>query len=194
MAIQNGPLDFSRALFLNAELTQYLCGNEQTIGLYGQSCEGDKDMMDYLKLLRHSFAIELEQAENPPENHLVYLSDHIFDFTTYDSDMSELFASKAVDVCDAINNGTTYEYIKDPEQYKWFLLMCNMPFFEDKLSWGGSIRGAWWDMQFHRKTILFESSGIYVGYKQVLKIEFNLDGWKRFISAVIVFGTDGKGE
>lgn len=153
---------------------------------------GNEGIMDYLKLLEHSFDMETEQAENPPENHLVYLSDHIFDFTTYDSKMSDLFAAKAVEVCKAINEGTTFEYIKDPEQYKWFLLMCNMPFFEDKLSWGGSIRGAWWDTQFQGEVILLESCGLYVGYEQLLKIEFKLDEWKKIISAVITFGTEDK--
>ena len=99
--------------------------------------------MDYLKLLEHSFKIVTEYEPCPPENHLVYLADNIFDFTTYDSEISELFASKAVDVCDAINSGATFEYINDLEQYKWFLLMCNIPFFKYKLSWGGSICGAW---------------------------------------------------
>lgn len=74
-----------------------------------------------------------------------YLSSFVFDFTTYDEDMDETFVVSALVVCDAISNRTTFDYIKTPENYLWYLLLMNTPFFADQTSWGTSIRGAFWD-------------------------------------------------
>lgn len=97
---------------------------------------------DYRRMLEEGYGAI---ASTEPIGRLEYLSDYIFNFTTYDGEMAELFACKALEVCAAISNRTTFDYIKDAEQYRWYLVMCNMPFFSDKLEWGTSIRGAWWD-------------------------------------------------
>jgi hypothetical protein len=76
---------------------------------------------------------------------LVYLANEFFGFTTYCSVVAEFLTTKALEVCEAIANRTTFEYNKDPENEKWFTVMCNMDFFKDKIEWGTSIRGAWWD-------------------------------------------------
>lgn len=79
------------------------------------------------------------------ESKMGYLGSVIFDFTTYDGEMDVLFAEKMIPVLKAIDERTTFEYIKDKCQYENYLLMVNMPFLIDKLEWGGSIRGAWFD-------------------------------------------------
>ena len=145
--------------------------------------------MDYLKLLTNSFSIEGNDKNNgcPPESRLAYLSRSIYNFTTYDSAIDNLFAEKAVEVCAAINNGKTFEYIKDVEQYKWYLLMCNMPFFADRLEWGGSIRGAWWAGR-QGGPIEFQSCGLWIGDEQYSdELKFDADEWRLFIAAVIDF-------
>lgn len=145
--------------------------------------------MDYLQLLEHSF--EMERADTgcgcPPETRLAYLSESIFDFTTYDSEKDEFFGRKAVEVCAAINDGTTFDYIKDAENYTWFLVMCNMPFFWPKLDWGTSIRGAWWGAR-PGKPIELCSCGLWTGNEQLIDaLKFSTDEWKRFIAAVVEF-------
>jgi hypothetical protein len=139
---------------------------------------------DYLALLESSYEVSLAD-ECPPLNHLEYLSDHIFDFTTYDGGIAALFASKAVEVCKALSDGATFDYINDAENYRWYLLMVNMPFFAGRLNWGGSIRGAWWD--FEQAT--FQSCGLYddAGNQLAEPMEFTRDEWVRFIAAVIEF-------
>ena len=139
--------------------------------------------MKYLELLQNSYEMERRIRSDSPESPLVYLSDYIFDFTTYDDEMSELFAQKAVEVCKAITDGTTFDFIKDPENYRWYLLMCNLPFFASKLEWGGSIRGAWWDNE-----ITFRSCVLWDGDKQLVdEITFTHEEWSIFIKAVIEF-------
>jgi hypothetical protein len=139
--------------------------------------------MDYLKLLQNSYETELRINECAPESPLEYLGDSIFDFTTYDGEMSVLFAQKAVEVCDAISSQTTFEYIKDEESYRWYLLMCNMPFFASKLEWGTSIRGAWWDQK-----ITFQSCGLWDGDEQLAdEMTFTGKEWALFMAAVSEF-------
>jgi len=143
--------------------------------------------MDYKLLLEHSYTMTAETVECRPETRLEYLGDHIFDFTTYDGEMSSQFALKAVEVCAAINDGTTFDYIKDAENYRWFLLMCNMPFFSDKLEWGMSIRGAWWGAM-PGEQIEFQSCGLWMGDEQLTDtLKFSADEWKKFIAAVVDF-------
>lgn len=142
--------------------------------------------MNYLKLLENSYNKVSEVLEgNAPESRLEYLSDYIFQFTTYDGEMSELFAAKAIEVCEAINNRTTFEYIKEPNNYRWYLLMCNMPFFADKLDWGTSIRGAWWYSDID-KPIDLHSWGLWLD-EQTELAEFTAEEWKEFIEAIIEF-------
>lgn len=140
--------------------------------------------MDYLKLLEHSF--EVCKGYNEVESRLEFIGINVFDFTTYDGEMDNLFGSKALEVCKAINSKQTFEYQKDPENYKWYLIMVNMPFFEKKLEWGTSIRGAWWDLYGDAEFVL-SSCGMYVGEEQLLEIRFNSEQWGLFVDAMADF-------
>ena len=131
--------------------------------------------------LEHSFLIESESDEGLTR--LAYLSDHIFDFTTYDSEIGEFLAIKALEVCAAISSKTTFDYIKDVENYRWYIVMVNMPFFMPRLEWGTSIRGAWWD---HKEQAL-ESCGLWRDDDQVLSARFTELEWLAFIEAMQQF-------
>lgn len=137
-------------------------------------------------MLENSYNITIDLSECPPQNRLDYLGNNIFDFTTYDSNISELFARKAVEVCDAITNKSTFDYIKNHDNYVWFLLMCNMPFFSNKLDWGSSIRGAWW----RSSGIEFQSLGIWIDDEQYSEsINFDVEEWEKFISSIVEFSS-----
>lgn len=142
----------------------------------------------YQTLLEHSFKMENEVSECSPESRLAFLAVNIFNFTTYDGEMDELFARKAVEVCAAINNSATFDYIKDADNYRWFLLMCNMPFFYRRLTWGTSIRGAWWDID-RKKTSEISSCGLWDGDEQLLNLRFDNAEWVAFIHAMIDFAS-----
>jgi hypothetical protein len=87
-------------------------------------------------------------------------------------------------VAGAISDGTTLAYVGDAENYRWFLLMCNMPFFAGRLDYGSSIRSAWWD---HSGMVL-ESAGLWVGGEQLLfDLELSVEQWREFIAAVRAF-------
>jgi hypothetical protein len=114
---------------------------------------------------------------------LEFLSDYIFDFTTYDRGMAELFTRKALEVCAAISEQRTFDYIKDEDNYRWYLLMVNMPFFAERLDWGTSIRGAWWSHGAHK----LESCGIWRDHEQVTALEFTRNEWLAFVAALVEF-------
>lgn len=79
------------------------------------------------------------------DSKLDFIVEIIFNLTTYDSDINELLGNKMIKVIDCILNKTTFEYQKDKANYENYLMMVNMSFLEDKLEWGTSIRGAWFD-------------------------------------------------
>jgi hypothetical protein len=101
-------------------------------------------MGKFIKLLDENYEF-WQDGECPVESKLEYLSHAIFDFNTYDSEIDVLFAKKMIPVLKCILDKTTYEYQEDREQYINYLLMVNMPFLVDKLEYGSSIRGAWFD-------------------------------------------------
>jgi hypothetical protein len=97
-------------------------------------------MGKFIEILNTSY----KQSE--ARSKLEYLSEMVFDFTTYDSKVDELFAEKMIEVLECILNSKPFEYQqKSNEQYINYLTMVNMPFLVDKLEWGTSIRGAWFE-------------------------------------------------
>ena len=139
------------------------------------------DLPDHKAFLEHSYANDNESGDG---SRLEYLASHLFHFDTYDGEMDALFARKAVEVCAAITRKKTFEYIKNPTNYKWYLLMCNMPFFVNRIEWGTSIRGAWWDFDDQK----IDSCGFYIDGKQLtIEQRLDVDDWERFMEAVIEF-------
>lgn len=76
---------------------------------------------------------------------MAWIGERLFGFCTYEEEFCAEMTRRALDVADAISNRYTFEYINNDENHRWYLLMVNMPFFENKLEWGTSIRGAWWE-------------------------------------------------
>lgn len=138
--------------------------------------------MDYKLLLEHSF--EMSEVEN----RLEWLSQAIFDFITYDSEMDKLFTQKAIQICKAINGHTTGSYIKNRENHVWYLMLCNTQFFREKLEWGTSIRAPGWQEQIELKSCDLYSEG-----DQIDALHFNESEWVTFLMAVIDFARTENG-
>ena len=151
-----------------------------------------RNFCKYSSMLEDGYSF-FRESRHPEEcSRLEFLSDYIFDFTTYDSEIAEFFAIRAIQVCRAINDRTTFQFIEDPDNYRWYLLMCNMPFFADKISWGTSVRGAFWQAPFEfergdRVNIKPSLCGLFDGKEQLLGMEFTLEEWRDFIKALIEF-------
>ncbi len=142
--------------------------------------------MNYIKLLENSYQLA-QVLEGYKFSRLAFLGEQIFGFTTYDSEAYELFGRKALEVCTAINDSETFQYQKkDKKDYNWYLIMVNMPFFTNKLEWGGSIRGAWWDL-YGDNLFEIDSCGLWEDDEQLLSIKFNSEQWPDFIKAMNEF-------
>ena len=109
---------------------------------------------------------------NNGETKLEFTGDHIFEFTTYSSNLSELLAQTMIDVMVQIANRTTFEYIEDEANHVNYILMINMPFLSDKIEWGTSVRGAWFDDS--------KPYDIYAG-----QIRIKLGGLSQFLNDLI---------
>lgn len=101
--------------------------------------------MDYKKMLDNEMNVVSEDDETVKGRKLLFLSDYIFGFTTYDVRVSELLAEKMIEVIDCILNRKTFEYQEAESNYINFITMVNTRFLEDKLDWGTSIRGAFFN-------------------------------------------------
>ena len=152
----------------------------------------DKDY--FLKVLEESHTEE-DKLASRTTSPLCFLGDAVFNFTTYDSTMSELFAQKAVDVCRALNNRSTSEFIANEDNYVWYLMMCNVPFFSSRISWGCSIRGAWWEGNLPKGvyTTLFtlENVDLFVDGDWCDYLELSKDEWFSFVEAVVEYAQEG---
>ena len=142
--------------------------------------------MNYLALLNHSFEEIKKCSENKKITKPEFIGEYIFEFTTYENLVLSLFAKKALEVCEAITNNNTFDYIRTEDGNLWYLIMVNMPFFEGKLEWGTSIRGAWWDLS-SSKFFTLKSCGLFENGEQLLEIKFNENQWHEFIEAMIKF-------
>lgn len=143
-------------------------------------------------MLEDGYSVFGEDRSPEEYSKLEFLSDNIFEFITLDSEIAEYFAFRAIQVCQAINDRTTFQFIEDSDNYRWYLAMCNMPFFADKISWGCSIRGAFWKQPLDPESGKFVSikpslCGLFDGQEQLLDMEFTLEEWKNFIKALIEF-------
>lgn len=84
----------------------------------------------------------------------------IFDLVTYDDDLEELFVKKIIEVCRAILDGKTFDYISGHgENYRTYIIVCNLLNGWQWIDWGTSIRGAWFqDGQNSRHLMLDDGS------------------------------------
>lgn len=114
--------------------------------------------MKHKEKLDELYKEALESPFCPPENKIQFLGEYIFDFTTYDSSITEILANKMLEVIKAISEKTTFEYIEDEKNYLNYLTMVNMPFLANKINWWTSIRWAWFDTWLDEVKITFDWS------------------------------------
>lgn len=117
----------------------------------------------------------------------------IFDLTTYDGSITEILVSKLIKICEAINNRTTFKFIENEQNYIDFITLLHFDFFKNRLNWGTSIRGAWWD----ETEYILDSNYLYhnndKNYDKIRKITFNCENWIVFLNAVIEFYNEQQG-
>lgn len=137
--------------------------------------------MNYKEKLEHDYLLQKSYHDGiyTVEE---YLSEYIFNYTTYDSTIDEQIVFRSCVIIDAILRGTTVKLIDDEaDWYLWYIIIVNMPFFVDKIEWGTSFRGAWF--QFHRGTAF---DGVFEN------AVFDTEDLKNCMKAIVDFYTEQK--
>ena len=92
-----------------------------------------------------------------------WAASYIFDLVTYDGGLDELFVKKIIEVCKVILDKTSYEYIKDENNYINYILVCQILDKFSWIDWGTSIRGAWFGPSYNPRYILEGTEITYYG-------------------------------
>jgi hypothetical protein len=78
-------------------------------------------------------------------NKYEWVCDELFQLKTYDSGMSEKWGRRIIDVCKAILEERTFDYIEEDGNYEPYLMVCNLLDNKRWIDWGSSIRGSWFE-------------------------------------------------
>lgn len=78
-----------------------------------------------------------------------WAANYIFGLCTYDAAMDEKLVKDILEVCKVIIDRTNYEYIRDDNNYTKYILVCQLLYHFHWLTWGTSIRGAWFEELCH---------------------------------------------
>lgn len=131
-----------------------------------------KEAERYIELLDSLYKEAIGCDCVPPSNKLEFIGNHIFEFRTYSGDLDALFAKRMILVCKHILERTTFDFIRQSdENHIEYITMCNIPFLLNKIDWGTSIRGAW-----------FDDSSVKIDYNNV---EIEKGQFKFFMRALI---------
>ena len=75
-----------------------------------------------------------------------WAASRVFDLTTYDRALDELFVKDIIEVCKVIIERRNFEYIKNRDNYIKYIAVCQILDRFNWLEWGTSIRGAWFEV------------------------------------------------
>lgn len=76
-----------------------------------------------------------------------FIVENIFEIWTYSDSLNIDIANDILEVAEVIVNHQTFEYIKDKNNYKKFIIMANLFNKNELIEWGTSIRGCWFDYE-----------------------------------------------
>ena len=93
-----------------------------------------------------------------------FLTDQVFDLTTYDGSISDEWGKIIYEVLCVIRDRKNFDYIEDENNYNKYLLVCNILDSFQWIEWGTSIRGAWFDENERSRPLLYLYSDISYEY------------------------------
>lgn len=130
-----------------------------------------------------------------PMSKCQWVAHRVFDLVTYDDDLDERFTRDILEVCKAIINQETYEYIRDGSNYVKYIAVCQLLINFHWLNWGTSIRGAWFEIEYSNtwsetkpkntsKDILEELEWWDVKHHIIEKVPFSVENLRDLIEFV----------
>jgi len=128
-----------------------------------------------------------------------FVAQHILDIYTYSNMTDNFLCVKTLEVMEAIQENKTFEYISDENNNLWYMAVLHMDFLSDKISWGSSIRGAFWE-SFHNGLphnpegkVAEIGDGMLLAVGTDKQIKYTITGneeWVGFVDAVLDFCKD----
>lgn len=116
-----------------------------------------------------------------PTTKYEWAADEIFDLTTYDGELDELFVKKIIEVSKAILYRHTFEYIQNKQDYISYIIVCQMFERFNWIDWGTSIRGAWFDGRYVKARPILSRNLETCGVKEVAFTRDNIGALINFI-------------
>ena len=83
-----------------------------------------------------------------------WCASRVLDLATYDEELDELFVKKFIEICNIILSRRNSVCIENRDAYITYMLVCQLFYKNDWITWGTSIRGAWFDVGKNAKPIL----------------------------------------
>ncbi|MEM5009287.1 hypothetical protein WKH57_01070 [Niallia taxi] len=129
----------------------------------------------FVENMSYSHGETMDYHFNESEKRKRFLSSAIIGISTYDDALDLEFGQMLYDTLVQIKNGTTFDYIKDEQNYRNYILSCN--FISDWLDWGSSIRGAWFDIHEGAIRPNFPIENVEDYDKDYIKLDEYFIGW-----------------
>ena len=141
-------------------------------------------MGNYTNLLEFSFEDMKSFLRNQNMTRHSFIADAVFNLSTYDSELDEIFVTKCLEISNTIGSGATFEYIKNKTNHIWFIGLLHLQFFQDNTDYGTSPRGSWWEYPITLHTYQFSDP---MSGEQIAKLTFDKLGWSEFLTDVQKF-------
>jgi hypothetical protein len=97
----------------------------------------------YEQWLQESFCDNCFDGFKEKDKKLIFLSSCVFGYITDDFNLDLEFGKDTLEVIKVIYNRENFNYIKDENNYKKFITICNILSDKEWINWGTSIRGCW---------------------------------------------------
>lgn len=126
-------------------LTMFEISGKEEHGVFKDPIYKDKDWFE--KVILSQIVNEDKGGWNGLN--IYQVMEEILEFTAYDDGLlRSLLDENIIPVLEAICLRSTFDYIDGSrEQYKNYIMVCNLGKIPELLNWGGSIRGAWFDIR-----------------------------------------------
>lgn len=107
----------------------------------------------------------------------------VFNLCTYDGYLDELFVKKIIEVCKAILDRKTFEYmaVDETQHYIDYIVICQWLNQLGWIEWGTSIRGAWFDGHGHGGEQAKLVQYLYTDFDAPIGVPFTEDNLRAFI-------------
>ncbi len=103
-------------------------------------------MNNWLEILEYNYKREVDDSGEMLKTEFV--ANNILGIFTYSNMTDHFLCVKTLEVMEAIHYRKTFDYITNTEDNLWYMAVLHMDFLSNKISWGTSIRGAFWE-SFH---------------------------------------------